>query len=499
MKVRHRPAAVTQALSERQTREVRRPASRPTHHPMSVGERAGASHATAVPLQCRRRLRRPDDLALALDPHHGLARHRRRAGARREGHREVDDRPRAGVGAAADRRRRRRPVLQRPARPRAAVARRSVRGRRRGRDPRRSGWSSCPSAPPRTGCSARCTSSARCPRARPSTSPGLLARAHRGILYVDEVNLLHDHLVDLLLDAAAMGRSTVERDGVSVEHAARFVLVGTMNPEEGELRPQLLDRFGLTVEVAAPRDPALRVEVVRRRMAYDADPDGFAASYADAERALTDADPGRPGAGRRRRAVRRRRCCRSPSSAPPSRSTACAPTSSPPAPPSRTPPGTAATTVTTRGHPRGRPARAAAPPPAQPVRRPRPRRGPARPGARRRRARRAGPGAPSPDDRRPTIRERSSETRRPTATATGRPTTGAERRLRSTTDRRSTRPARRARDAASRPSAPARRTGPKLFTVRGTGAGEAGKRSRAVTDTGRRIGAARRAARARST
>ncbi|MCW2854103.1 MAG: magnesium chelatase [Nocardioides sp.] len=117
--------------------------------------------------------------------------------------------------------------------------------------------------------------------------PGLLARAHRGILYVDEVNLLHDHLVDLLLDAAAMGRSTVERDGVSVEHAARFVLVGTMNPEEGELRPQLLDRFGLTVEVAAPRDPQARVEVVRRRMAYDADPDAFVAGYADREAALT--------------------------------------------------------------------------------------------------------------------------------------------------------------------------------------------------------------------
>jgi len=118
--------------------------------------------------------------------------------------------------------------------------------------------------------------------------PGLLARAHRGILYVDEVNLLHDHLVDLLLDAAAMGRSTVERDGVSVEHAARFVLVGTMNPEEGELRPQLLDRFGLTVEVAAPRDPGLRVEVVRRRMAYDADPAGFCARYDDAEREVSD-------------------------------------------------------------------------------------------------------------------------------------------------------------------------------------------------------------------
>jgi len=123
---------------------------------------------------------------------------------------------------------------------------------------------------------------------RTEYEPGLLARAHRGILYVDEVNLLHDHLVDVLLDAAAMGRVTVERDGVSVEHAARFVLVGTMNPEEGELRPQLLDRFGLTVEVAAPRDPALRVEVVRRRMAFDADPDAFVASYAEDERALTD-------------------------------------------------------------------------------------------------------------------------------------------------------------------------------------------------------------------
>src|SRR5688572_4311329 len=118
--------------------------------------------------------------------------------------------------------------------------------------------------------------------------PGLLARAHRGILYVDEVNLLHDHLVDLLLDAAAMGRSTVERDGVSIEHAAQFVLVGTMNPEEGELRPQLLDRFGLTVEVSAPRDPELRVEVVKRRLAYEADPDGFAARFADDEAELTD-------------------------------------------------------------------------------------------------------------------------------------------------------------------------------------------------------------------
>jgi magnesium chelatase subunit D len=119
--------------------------------------------------------------------------------------------------------------------------------------------------------------------------PGLLAAAHRGLLYVDEVNLLHDHLVDTLLDAAAMGRATVEREGVSVSHAARFVLIGTMNPEEGELRPQLLDRFGLTVEVASSRDPEQRVEVVRRRLAYEADPDAFAAQYA-AEDAQLAAD-----------------------------------------------------------------------------------------------------------------------------------------------------------------------------------------------------------------
>ncbi|MGY1843144.1 putative cobaltochelatase [Modestobacter sp. SYSU DS0875] len=119
-----------------------------------------------------------------------------------------------------------------------------------------------------------------------SFEPGLLAGAHRGVLYVDEVNLLHDHLVDLLLDAAALGRAYVEREGVSVRHAARFLLVGTMNPEEGELRPQLLDRFGLTVEVAAPRDADLRAEVVRRRFGYDADPAAFAAAWADEESAL---------------------------------------------------------------------------------------------------------------------------------------------------------------------------------------------------------------------
>ncbi|MGW1340849.1 putative cobaltochelatase [Kribbella sp. NPDC002412] len=118
--------------------------------------------------------------------------------------------------------------------------------------------------------------------------PGLLAAAHRGLLYVDEVNLLHDHLVDVLLDAAAMGRATVERDGVSVTHPARFVLVGTMNPEEGELRPQLLDRFGLTVDVVASRDPAVRVEVMRARLAYEADPDAFIAKYDGAQRELAE-------------------------------------------------------------------------------------------------------------------------------------------------------------------------------------------------------------------
>ncbi|MFC9517224.1 magnesium chelatase subunit D family protein [Nocardiaceae bacterium NPDC056970] len=111
--------------------------------------------------------------------------------------------------------------------------------------------------------------------------PGLLADAHQGVLYVDEVNLLHDHLVDVLLDAAAMGRVHVERDGVSHSHPAKFVLVGTMNPEEGELRPQLLDRFGLAVDVAASRDVDVRMQVVRRRLDYERDPDGFAARYAD--------------------------------------------------------------------------------------------------------------------------------------------------------------------------------------------------------------------------
>jgi magnesium chelatase subunit D len=118
--------------------------------------------------------------------------------------------------------------------------------------------------------------------------PGLLARAHQGILYVDEVNLLPDHLVDALLDAAASGVARVEREAVSAAHASRFVLVGTMNVEEGELRPQLLDRFGLGVEVRAPRDPAQRAEIVRRRLAFERDPAAFAASWDSEERALAN-------------------------------------------------------------------------------------------------------------------------------------------------------------------------------------------------------------------
>ena len=113
--------------------------------------------------------------------------------------------------------------------------------------------------------------------------PGLIAATHRGILYVDEVNLLNDHLVDVLLDAAAMGRNYVEREGISVSHSAEFILVGTMNPEEGDLRPQLLDRFGLAVEVDSAFTPEERREVVRRRIAYESDPFGFMDRWQDVE------------------------------------------------------------------------------------------------------------------------------------------------------------------------------------------------------------------------
>jgi magnesium chelatase subunit I len=116
--------------------------------------------------------------------------------------------------------------------------------------------------------------------------PGLLARAHRGFLYIDEVNLLEDHLVDLLLDVAASGENIVEREGLSIRHPARFVLVGSGNPEEGELRPQLLDRFGLSVEVSSPDDIAARIEAVKRREWFDRDAPGFVASWAAEERRL---------------------------------------------------------------------------------------------------------------------------------------------------------------------------------------------------------------------
>jgi magnesium chelatase subunit I len=113
--------------------------------------------------------------------------------------------------------------------------------------------------------------------------PGLLARANRGYLYIDEVNLLEDHIVDLLLDVAQSGLNVVEREGLSIRHPARFVLVGSGNPEEGELRPQLLDRFGLSVEVGSPKDIETRVEVIRRRDAYENDHDHFMAKWHKAD------------------------------------------------------------------------------------------------------------------------------------------------------------------------------------------------------------------------
>ena len=116
--------------------------------------------------------------------------------------------------------------------------------------------------------------------------PGILHAAHQNILYVDEVNLLDDHIVDILLDVAAMGVNTVEREGVSHSHPSRFILVGTMNPEEGDLRPQLLDRFGLSVMVYGEQDPAQRMEVIKRRLAFGDAPEAFIASYEESEQAV---------------------------------------------------------------------------------------------------------------------------------------------------------------------------------------------------------------------
>ncbi len=118
--------------------------------------------------------------------------------------------------------------------------------------------------------------------------PGLLAKANRGLLYVDEVNLLDDHLVDVLLDSAASGWNTVEREGISIRHPARFVLIGSGNPEEGELRPQLLDRFGMSVEVRTVREPELRVQVVDQRTSFDNDPEAFTASIQKSQEALQE-------------------------------------------------------------------------------------------------------------------------------------------------------------------------------------------------------------------
>lgn len=118
--------------------------------------------------------------------------------------------------------------------------------------------------------------------------PGILASANRGVLYVDEVNLLDDHVVDLLLDAAAMGVNIVEREGISFSHPAKFILIGTMNPEEGDLRPQLLDRFAFSVEIEGLKDPEQRVQIMERRIAFEIDSDGFAQEWADKEKQLSD-------------------------------------------------------------------------------------------------------------------------------------------------------------------------------------------------------------------
>ena len=118
--------------------------------------------------------------------------------------------------------------------------------------------------------------------------PGILAQANRNILYVDEVNLLDDHVVDVLLDSAAMGINTIEREGISFSHPARFILVGTMNPEEGDLRPQLLDRFGLVVNVAGEKDIKQRMEVIKRRLGFENDPAAFSLEYEELQKELCD-------------------------------------------------------------------------------------------------------------------------------------------------------------------------------------------------------------------
>ena len=155
----------------------------------------------------------------------------------------------------------------------------------------------------------------------------MLAAAHRGILYIDEVNLLGDHLVDLLLDAAAMGVNHVEREGLTFRHPSRFVLVGTMNPEEGDLRPQLLDRFGLAVDVEPMTDPSRRAEVVRRRLAFDADPVAFRRDWDAADRREGERIAGSPSSSCRRSSSPTRSSTRSAPVAPPRGPKGCGPTS----------------------------------------------------------------------------------------------------------------------------------------------------------------------------
>ena len=317
--------------------------------------------------------------------------------------------------------------------------------------------------------------------------PGLLAAAHRGVLYVDEVNLLHDHLVDLLLDAAALGVSYVEREGVSVRHAARFLLVGTMNPEEGELRPQLLDRFGLTVEAAAPRDPGPRTEVVRRRLAFDADPAAFADRWRGAETELAERIVAAQRAAAVGRRCRMRRCGRWPRCARGSRSTGCGPTSSSPGPPLAHAAWEGRSEVDRRRRPRRGPPRAAAPAAPQPVRRPRPGRG-----ASSIRRSRTPPQQPEPDldptrdDPQRTARADPDPPDAPGAAVINAPPSGRS------ADRRAA--DHRQPPTARRPAPPARRSGPRQIEIQGLGAGAAGRRSRAETDSGRVTRARRHAA-----
>ena len=259
--------------------------------------------------------------------------HRRRADSRREGHGQVDGRARAGEPAARDRRGGRLPLRLRPARARSTWCddcrrrwmRRSVRARQEQGAPcqdaarRRARSSSCRSAPPRTACSGTLDLERAISEGERHFEPGLLAAANRGILYVDEVNLLADHLVDVLLDAAAMGVNYVEREGISLRHPAQFVLVGTMNPEEGDLRPQLLDRFALAVEVEGLPRPdrarrggaaadRLRGRPARVRGALGAGRERRSARGSWRARALLPARAaGRPHAGPDRAALQRLR------------------------------------------------------------------------------------------------------------------------------------------------------------------------------------------------